>query len=73
MSNPLALASYSSNAMSESANVGELGSGWRCVKSEDYGQTYIFGAPHRRASRSTHPARAPQRSEARRARAPAHF
>jgi hypothetical protein len=31
--------------MSESANVGELGSGWRCVKSEDYGQTYIFGAP----------------------------
>ena len=49
MSNPLAMAPFSNGALSapESASVGELGSGWRCVKSEDYGQTYIFGAPRR--------------------------
>ena len=34
--------SVSQSSVSQSS-MGELGSGWRCVKSEDYGQTYIFG------------------------------
>ena len=39
------MAQTQSNALAlpQTAQAPELGSGWRCVKSEDYGQTYIFG------------------------------
>lgn len=44
MANPLAQQSGMPQSMDQQqAGSGELGSGWRCVKSEDYGQTYIFG------------------------------
>ena len=43
MANPLAQASGMPQSMQQTST-GELGSGWRCVKSEDFGQTYIFGA-----------------------------
>lgn len=38
------MAQTQSNALAlpQTAQAPELGSGWRCVKSEDYGQTYIF-------------------------------
>jgi hypothetical protein len=43
MANPLAQASGMPQSMQQPSGIAELGSGWRCVKSEDYGQTYIFG------------------------------